>query len=590
LLIPPRSWYGHAMVAALLFCITMILAGGTVTAEEARYGPFWEGTFQAPDDHTGLGPEADQLIESLLDRMTPAERVAQLLMVSWTTEAPTPEILRWIRDRNIGGVKIFGWNGENISVLASAIRDMQTESLRTRLSIPLFTATDQEGGWVRHIKDGTSITPGNMAIGATGLPYDAYMSAHHIGLELRALGVNLNFAPTVDVYINPEAHVIGPRAFSDNPVTTGLLGVAYFRGLDQTGVMATAKHFPGHGNARGDSHGMLPVIHDDFDTVWNRDLLPFRMLVREGVPAILSGHLSFPEITGDNVPASISPYFKQHVLRNRLGFQGIVITDDLYMGGALEYGQSQGWDFAELVKRAIEAGNDIVMLSQTPEFDGPIWNRLITSYTDDAAFRDRVNESVRRILRVKLTYLRPDNRVPLIPDVERIRTFMRSLPAQEFFFDQAGRSVTVIRNGNIPYTPQPDERILLAGKDMDFIRVGKRYFPDAGVFRFTNPAFYFSSAVDRNTFAATARNYDTVVFLVSDPNSVEVLQTVRDMDVQVIVYSILTPVYLADLRWVHSALAVYGWGVDSFETGFAALRGDFVPAGQLPIGLDGGGR
>jgi beta-N-acetylhexosaminidase len=574
------------MIGILLFSLAILCAGGNLVAQNQPTGPFWDGDIELPENHSLPGTDAVDLIDSLLARMTPEERVAQLLMVSWTTEEPTPEIMRWIRERNIGGVKIFGWNGEDLPVLAAAVGEMQTASLETPLAIPLFTATDQEGGWVRHIKDGTSITPGNMAIGATGLPFDAYMTANHIGLELRALGVNMNFAPTVDVYINADAHVIGPRAFSDNPVETGLLGVAYFRGMDQTGVMATAKHFPGHGNARGDSHGMLPIIYDDFDTVWNRDLLPFRMLVREGIPAVLSGHLSFPEITGDTVPASISPYFKQEVLRDRLNFEGVVITDDLYMGGALEYGLAEGWDFAELVKRAIEAGNDIVMLSQTPGFDGVIWNRLMDAYRDDPAFRRRVEESVRRILRVKLAYLRPESRVPLIPDVARIRSYMRSLPSQEFFLDQAGRSVTIVRNRDLPYTPQPGERILLAGKDQDFFRVGRRFFPVAGEFRFSNNAFYFSTAADRQRFASMAEQYDTVIFLMSDPNSVQVLEMIRETDVNVIVYSILTPVYLADLPWVETAIAVYGWGVESFETGFGALRGDFEATGRLPVVLD----
>ncbi|MCK4517042.1 MAG: glycoside hydrolase family 3 protein, partial [Spirochaetaceae bacterium] len=239
--------------------------------------------------------------------------IGQTFMVGWVGQAPSPEVIEWIVERNLGGVKIFGWNGADLVALAGAIGTMQELAGNHRFSIPLLTATDQEGGWVRHIKGNddlsTTITPGNMAIGATDLPYDAYRSAYYIGLELRALGVNMNFAPTVDVYVNPDAHVIGPRAFSNDPVLTGLLGVAYFHGLEETRVISTAKHFPGHGNASGDSHGMLPVIEDSFDVLWERDLLPYRFLVSEGLPAVLSGHLSFPNVTGDGRPASLSPYF-----------------------------------------------------------------------------------------------------------------------------------------------------------------------------------------------------------------------------------------------------------------------------------------
>ncbi|MFW5812264.1 MAG: glycoside hydrolase family 3 N-terminal domain-containing protein, partial [Alkalispirochaetaceae bacterium] len=216
--------------------------------EEARRGGFW---MDAPDE---------AVIESLMRSMSDEEMVGQLFLVGWPTTEPTPELMRWIRERNIGGIKIFGWNGNDLPTLASAISEMQNASLATPNGIPLFTATDQEGGWVRHVKDGTSLTPGNMAIGASGLPYDAYQSARLIGRELRALGINMNFAPTVDVYVNPEAHVIGPRAFSSDPVETALLSVAYYRGLEEQRVIATAKHFPGHGNATGDSHGVLPVL------------------------------------------------------------------------------------------------------------------------------------------------------------------------------------------------------------------------------------------------------------------------------------------------------------------------------------------
>lgn len=538
---------------------------------ELQQGGFW----------TSMPPE--QTVERLLAAMSPEERVAQLFMVGWSTREPNAEILRWIRERNIGGVKIFGWNGEHLPTLARTIATMQEESLRTRHGIPLFTATDQEGGWVRHVKGSTSLTPGNMAIGASGIPYDAFKSAYLIGMELRALGINMNFAPTVDVYRNPEAHVIGPRAFSSDPLQSALLGTAFFRGMELTRVIATAKHFPGHGNATGDSHGVLPVIEDDWDTLWTQDLLPFRILAREGVPAILSGHLSFPAISGVASPASISEYFKSTVLRGMMGFEGIVITDDLYMGGALVYGQARGWSFAEICKRAIEAGNDIIMLSQTPAFNGEIWTTIFNAYRDEPAFQKKVDDAVRRILRIKLRYLRDEERVPLLPDVNALTTAVPQPGSQTFFMDQAARSVTMFGAERIPIPEGPQERILLIGNDPDFIREGLRVFPTAQVHRLESTDFYFSRAADRATVPQLAARYDTVIFLLADPNSAQVLQTLRPFASRVVVYSVLTPVYLREMPWVQSAVAVYGWGVESFRAGFAALRGQFVPTGVLPI-------
>lgn len=527
----------------------------------------------------------DRHVEELVASMSDEQRVAQILMLAWNGQEPSQEIMRWIRERNLGGVKIFGWNAEDLNVLTRSLATMQQASMDTDSGIPLFTATDQEGGWVRHIKDGTLITPGNMAIGASGLPYDALMSARYIGLELRALGVNMNFAPTVDVYTNPEAHVIGPRAFSSDPHQTGLLGLAYYRGLEQTGVIATAKHFPGHGNATGDSHGVLPVLNEDFETLWRRELFPFRVLIREGVPAILGGHLSFPAITGVATPASLSPYFNITLLRETLGFQGVVVTDDMYMGGALVYAERNNWTFAELVKQAILAGNDSVMLSRTPAFDGEIWRTLITAYREEPTFRARVDESVRRILRVKIAYLIPEWRVPLLPDTSSIREFVRIPEARTFFLDQAGRSVTMIRDRNLPHRTAPGERVLLAGRDPLFFSVGRRFYPGAGELFFTGRNFYNSLAGDRARFQEMAGRYDTIIFLLSDPNTLEILQTLRDSGKRIIVYSILTPVYLGALPWIEDAIAVYGWGTESFEAGFSVLQGDYQPTGILPLSL-----
>ena len=586
-----------ATFAILAGLIMVSPAGQTLAFAQAGDAPatglFWDVDASVVTDGI-LNPDLRLLahVDRLFDSMSDEQRVAQLLMVSWATEEPTPEIMRWIRERNIGGVKVFGWNGENLATLSESIATMQQASLATELSIPLFTATDQEGGWVRHVKDGTSVTPGNMAIGASRLPYDALMTGRYIGLELRALGINMNFAPTVDVYRNPEAHVIGPRAFSSDPTESGILGIAFFRGLEEARVMATAKHFPGHGNASGDSHGILPVINDDYTTLWNQDILPFRMLIRDGVPAVLSGHLSFPEVTGTMAPASISPYFKQRVLRDELEFQGVVITDDLYMGGALEYGRRQGWSFERVVKQAVEAGNDIIMFSRTPAFNGTIWQTLITAYREEPEFRRRVDTSVRRILRAKLTYLRPESRVPLIPRSDQIRSFMRTSDAQAFFLDQAGRSTTVVRSGAMPVVPQDSGQVLLAGKDPTFFRVGRRFFPGARELRFSEPAFYFSSAGDRDAFTRAATQADTVIFLLSDPGSLEVLQSAVESnpalleDTTIVVYSILTPIYLASVPWVETALAVYGWGAESFESGFSALLGEIPAPGRLPISVD----
>ncbi len=559
-------------VKLLLVPLIALFAVSTHAATPER-GQFW-----------GNEPP-ETLARALLEQMSDEEVVAQVFMVGWPGTAPSPELLRWIERRNIGGVKVFGWNTANLLELAETIGTLQRAATATPLGIPLFTATDQEGGWVRHVKGDTSITPGNMAIGATGLPHDAFYTGYFIGREMRALGINMNFAPTVDVYVNPEAHVIGPRAFSDDPVESGILGTAYFKGLREAGVIATAKHFPGHGDAAGDSHGTLPVIEDSFETVWNRDLVPYRFMVREGLPAILSGHLSFPTITGNGRPASLSPYFKKDVLRGRLNFEGIVVTDDLYMGGALEYGVEHGMSFAEICVEALRAGNDMILLSRTPTVNDEIWQRVYREYQSNSDFRRQIRTSVLRILRTKMDYLKGPNAVPLEPNPAEVRTLIPDSEGSGFFRDQATRSVTVVRDAALPLRLDETDRVLLVGKDIDFIRVGREEVPWADVMSIDEGTFYSPASEEVAEFRLRAGEYDHIVFCLSDPATREILAEVENLAARVTVISILTPVYLQELPWVRAAVAIYGWSADSYHAGFAALRGEIRAEGTLPISI-----
>jgi len=521
----------------------------------------------------------DELVEYLISSMNNEELLSQVLMLGYTGTQPSDIIMEWIRERNIGGVKIFGWNVNTLPELAKSIGEMQKTALNTNQKIPLLIATDQEGGWVRHVKGDTSITPGNMAIGATGLSHDAYYTGFYIGLELKALGINMNFAPTVDVYINPDADVIGPRAFSDDPVTTGILSVAYFKGLDKAGVISTAKHFPGHGNADKDSHGALPIIHSTLDDLWNRDAVPYRFLIKEGLPAIMSGHLAFPEIIGNNTPSSLHGFFQEELLKEKLGFSGIVITDDLFMNGVQEI----GLDTPYICIRALEAGNDMIMLSRTPELFSDIWKELYSQFTENPGFRARVLDAVRRILRIKIAYLKNGSSVPLIPDVEKIKESVPNNEGRKFFFDLSCRSVTIIRDKDIPLDKEKSGRILLAGQFRAFLEEGKKRLPDADEFYFPYSPFYWARDADTKKLLQISRQYDTVIFCLANPNSLEVLKSLENEEINLIVFSVLTPIYLRELPRIQSALAVYGTGRDSFQSGFAVLMGDFKPEGTLPL-------
>ena len=344
-------------------------------------------------------------------------------------------------------------------------------------------ATDQEGGWIRHIKGATTVTPGNMAIGASGRPYDAYRSANIIGKELLALGVNMDFAPSVDLATKPKSYIIGPRAFSDDPEVVAALGSAFARGLEDSGVIPTAKHFPGHGDTEEDSHGTLPVIRIDEKTLWDRELLPYRALAAEGIPAVMSGHLSFPLVSGDDSPASLSPYFMRFLLRDRIGFKGLAVTDDLVMNGA---GEAAG-SLSEAVVRALRAGNDLLMVSLLLGTDDPAWTRLLALYRQDPEFKARAREAATRVVETKLRYLKPLGKAALVPDLASLGSKVPDPGAAPFFAAMAYRSATLVAAGQIPFgrPGEGDPRLLIAGPFKDFVEAVRECYPRTREFRFS---------------------------------------------------------------------------------------------------------
>jgi beta-N-acetylhexosaminidase len=518
----------------------------------------------------------EELVEAILAEMTDEELLGQVFMLGYVGKHPSEEILDWIRSRNLGGVKIFTRNADTLAGLATSIAAMQQTARAGRFQIPLFMSTDQEGGWVRHIKQETSQTPGNIALGASGLPQDALMTGYYIGEELKSLGINMNFAPTTDVYSNPSASVIGPRAFSSDPVTTAMLALAYYQGMSKSGIICTAKHFPGHGHADKDSHGTLPVVRISFEQMWQRELLPYRILIPEGIPAIMSAHIAYPDILGNLLPSSRSHYLIEEVLREKLGFDGLLITDDMEMNGAI----SGGVDTAQASIEALEAGNDMILVSHTPRVQDRTWQRLKAHLGDHPEFKERIIASVRRILRLKLKAFRSiaDGDSP-----DQINSFIPSPGAWEFFQQSALRSVTLLRASSIPLEQDGDQRMLLIGQFEEFLEEGRLRYPEADVLFFPYSPFYSAREQDLERIPRVASRYDTVVFCLANYNSLEVLETLRTFPGTIVVISTLSPVYLRDTPWVENAMAVYGTGKDSFRAGFAALIGDFDPEGRIPV-------
>ncbi len=508
-----------------------------------------------------------ELAAAIADAMTDEELLAQALMFGWAGLDPSPLVTSWVAERSLGSIKVFGWNTDNTQKVAESVTLFQKKAGEGRFGIPLFVATDQEGGWIRHIKGRTSETPGNLAIGASGVPADAWYSGYYISRELAALGININFAPTVDLYTDHESTIIGPRSFGEDPESAGILGASFMAGSREAGVLTTAKHFPGHGDTGSDSHGKLPVIDIDKKTFAERELVPFRRLIQAGVPAIMSGHLSFPRITARGEPATFSKELLTGLLREELKFTGLIITDDIMMNGATSWAGS----VSKAVQLALEAGNDIVESSTTPGFYDALWVNNIERMKRSEAFRSRVRDAAYRIIRAKLHYFKSGSAVPIFPDLDSIDERIPDPEGKQFFLSLAARSVTVVRNESLPLQADPTKKMLIASSFPEFLSAGRTRYPGANV-----------SGINGQLFRM-ARASDTVIVSLASESEVPFVRDLQWSGANIVIVSLLSPVLLDRVPWAKNAIAVYSYAPDSFRAAFASIAGDFEPRGIMPL-------
>ena len=538
--------------------LLFLLGTGSLTALD-----FW--------DKKEPGPLAAELVAA----MTIPELASQVLMLAFPDPVPDAAILAWVENRSLGGVKYFGWNAGTPAQVAQASAILQARSQKTRFRIPLLVATDQEVGWVRHIKGTTTTTPGNLSLGSSGLPSDAWKTGRLLGAELRQMGVNMNFAPSVDLYSNAAADVIGPRSFSQDPVQAGVLGMAFYQGLRSQGVVATAKHFPGHGDTGVDSHGRLPIIHINRETLEKRELVPYQMMIAEGLGAIMSGHIAFPEVTNNNLPASLSEQLINGLLRKELGFQGVVLTDDLYMEGA----RPVGWTIAQAAEQALDAGNDLLLISKPARAQYETWDDLVNRAKRDDVFLQELKTSVRRVIELKLTYLKGPMAVPLLPNPESL-----TIPVPEadpFVLQQTARGASVLASGSLPWKSAEGVPLIVSPYESSY-RVFSTRFPGAVFLEYEYDFFGSDPALLKSIVARVASAPRTVFFLAT-PGGLAYLKALEPYREKVAVVSVLSPVYLKEVPWVKDAVAVFGTNVAAFEVAAATLTGEILPTGKIPF-------
>jgi len=411
--------------SALIFTLTALTFNCAVLAQ-TKNTQFSAQTKQSATEK--------QWVEKTLRSLTLRERIGQMIVVGVLGDYKNingekfAEVRKQILENKVGG---FVFYRGDVLELAALTNEMQRVA-----KIPLLLAADFERGLPMQIRSGTSFTH-NMGIAAAGNPADSYRKGRIIAEEMRAIGINWLYGPVSDVANNPDNSMVNVRSYSENPQRTAEFVAAEVRGLRDGGVLSTAKHFPGHGDTPIDSHIILPVIKINrarFETV---ELAPFRAAIAAGLDSFMTAHIALPEITGDNLPASLSPQINKDLIRKELKFDGIITTDSLGMGAIIK--NFKGTEGALL---AIKAGADVALLPPDPK--GTI-DAVEQAVLRGEISREQIDDSVRRLLRAKYRVGLEKTRSV---DLNAVNKIIEKPENVRFANELAERSITLLRNEN----------------------------------------------------------------------------------------------------------------------------------------------
>ena len=319
--------------------------------------------------------------------------VGQMFVVSMNGTEPDCYVEEMIRERNIGGVLLFGANMESEEGTRRLTRSLQELSVAKEPEVPLLVAVDHEGGAVQHAP-WVGPHPSAAEVGLRGDPGEARRISLEIGRGLRRAGVNTDFAPVADT---GAGAAIGDRSYGADPSLVARMAAASVEGFEEAGVVSAAKHFPNHGPALEDSHVGYPRVEHGMDEVLEADLAPFRAAVAAGVPVVMVGHLVYPAVDPER-PASLSPRALR-LLREEVGFGGVIVTDDLAMEGA-----RRGGTVARAAVEAVAAGADLLVVSGAPHEQADAYDAVVAAVEAGEIPRERIQVSARRIAGVKSRY------------------------------------------------------------------------------------------------------------------------------------------------------------------------------------------
>jgi len=342
-----------------------------------------------PSGSLNTPPEKEDEIKKMMGHMDIDEKLGQMVMGGYDN---TDEIKSIIRENKLGGVILFT---KNISSVSQTVKDTQAlKESNLQNKIPLFISVDQEGGRVSRLPSEVGTFESALSIGNRDDPTYAFKSGVKIAKTLKKLGFNLDFAPVLDIFSNPKNTVIADRAFGITPDRVSKIGNQVLKGLRSETIIPTAKHFPGHGDTKIDSHVGLPVVNKSIAELNNFEFKPFIEAIKNNVEMMMIAHIKLSKV--EDLPSSLSYKVVTGILRQQLGFKGVIITDDMTMSAI-----TQNYTISDAAIKAVDAGCDIVLVAQGTQNSVLALNSLKSAYQKGQLTEQRIDESVYRILSLK---------------------------------------------------------------------------------------------------------------------------------------------------------------------------------------------
>jgi beta-N-acetylhexosaminidase len=356
-------------------------------------------------------------VDEIIEEMSLDEKIGQMIYVGFEGETFTDEVRKLISTYKVGGIIVYAENLVNPKQSVELINSIKQEN---KTHIPLFIGVDQEGGRIERLPGNLISLPTSEKIGSLNNPAFAYEIGKVLGKEVGAFGMNMNFAPVLDVNSNPDNPVIGDRSYGNNVEVVSTLGIETWKGMKSEQIIPVIKHFPGHGDTFVDSHLQLPVVKKDWNQLKELELKPFEESIQKGADVVMVAHILFPAID-DIYPASMSKTIITDYLRNELNFDGVVITDDMTMEAITDH-----FLIDQAAVESVKAGTDIVMVAHDYDKMVSVINALKATVERGEISEERINESVRRIIQLKMNYQLDNNLVEEV-NIEKLNNSIKSI-------------------------------------------------------------------------------------------------------------------------------------------------------------------